>query len=57
MPFTFSLALSILALAAFASGNEERVLKVTATAYNSLPGQTQDNPALTAWALNLSDIE
>ena len=31
------------------SAKKERTLKVTATAYNSLPGQTQGNPTLTAW--------
>ena len=28
---------------------KERVLKVTATAYNSVPGQTHGNPKKTAW--------
>lgn len=51
--FSFSLALIILAITGFASGSEKRVLKVTATAYNSLPGQTQDNPAVTAWGEKL----
>lgn len=31
------------------SGNDEQVLKVVATAYNSLPGQTLNDPSLTAW--------
>ncbi len=31
------------------SGNDEQVLKVIATAYNSLPGQTANDPSLTAW--------
>ena len=31
------------------SGNDEQVLKVIATAYNSLPGQTENDPSLTAW--------
>ncbi len=30
-------------------GAGQHVLKVTATAYNSLPGQTQGNPSVTAW--------
>ena len=51
--FSFSLALIILAITGFASGSEKRVLKVTATAYNSLPGQTQDNHAVTAWGEKL----
>ena len=29
------------------------MLKVTETAYNSLPGQTQNDPSLTAWGKNL----
>ena len=55
MPYilNLSLAFSILVITGFASGSEERVLKVTATAYNSLPGQTQDNPTLTAWGEKL----
>jgi len=35
------------------SGVDERVLQVTATAYNSLPGQTQNDPSLTAWGKKL----
>ena len=35
--------------AGLAAGKDEQVLKVTATAYNSLPGQTQNDPSLTAW--------
>ena len=31
------------------SGKDELVLKVTATAYNSLPGQALNDPSLTAW--------
>ncbi len=31
------------------SSEGQRLLKVTATAYNSLPGQTQGNPTITAW--------
>ena len=30
-------------------GAGKNVLKVTATAYNSVPGQTQGNPTVTAW--------
>lgn len=30
-------------------GGEPRSLEVTATAYNSLPGQTSGEPTLTAW--------
>lgn len=39
----------ILFAAGLSSGKNERVLKVTATAYNSLPGQTANDPSLTAW--------
>lgn len=35
--------------AGLAAGKDEQVLKVTATAYNSLPGQTQNDPSLMAW--------
>lgn len=31
------------------SSEGQRLLKVTATAYNSLPGQTQGDPTITAW--------
>lgn len=31
------------------SSQEEKELEVTATAYNSLPGQTSGDPALAAW--------
>jgi len=31
------------------NGAKQRQLEVTATAYNSLRGQTQGNPAVTAW--------
>lgn len=46
-----SLLLSALLLLAAAScaAAGERTLEVTASAYNSLPGQTQGNPNLTAW--------
>jgi 3D (Asp-Asp-Asp) domain-containing protein len=39
------------ALAAVANADsvEERTLEVTATAYNSLPGQTDGDPTITAW--------
>lgn len=35
------------------AGKDAQVLKVTATAYNSLPGQTQNDPSLTAWGEKL----
>ena len=31
------------------SGESKHILKVTATAYNSLPDQTQGDPTITAW--------
>lgn len=37
----------------FVSSRDEQVLTVTATAYNSLPGQTQNDPSLTAWGKKL----
>ena len=39
--------------AGLSSAENERVLKVTATAYNSLPGQTANDPSLTAWGHKL----
>ena len=38
----------------FAAAEDERVLIVTATAYNSVPGQTQNDPTLTAWGKTLA---
>ncbi len=40
-------------LLACGAAQSEQVLKVTATAYNSLPGQTQGNPTITAWGNKL----
>jgi 3D (Asp-Asp-Asp) domain-containing protein len=48
-----SLAGLCLALACIANAGERR-LEVTATAYNSLPGQTGDDPTLTAWGDQLA---
>jgi len=54
-PALAALALLCSALPACASGEEacpgsfDRRLEVTATAYNSLPSQTANDPALTAW--------
>lgn len=42
-----------LLLPACDSGKKEHVLAVTATAYNSLPSQTQGDPTLTAWGIRL----
>lgn len=36
-------------LPALGCTRSNRTLEVTATAYNSLPGQTQGDPSLTAW--------
>ena len=47
------LTLLFLLLPACDSGEKEHVLAVTATAYNSLPGQTQGDPTLTAWGITL----
>jgi len=44
-----SLAILFLFLFACESGDSKHVLKVTATAYNSLPNQTQGNPTIAAW--------
>ena len=45
----FGLACIILVLPALGCTGSNRTLEVTATAYNSLPGQTQGDPNLTAW--------
>jgi len=47
------LAMIIIAIPCFSYSEETRSLKVTATAYNSLPGQTQGDPRLTAWGETL----
>jgi 3D (Asp-Asp-Asp) domain-containing protein len=36
------------------AGASERTLEVTATAYNSLPGQTEGDPTLAAWGDELA---
>jgi 3D (Asp-Asp-Asp) domain-containing protein len=41
-------------LPAYELSGKERVLKVTATAYNSVPRQTQGNPKKTAWGKKLA---
>ena len=41
-------------LPAHGLSGKERVLKVTATAYNSVPGQTRGNPKKTAWGRKLT---
>ena len=52
----FGLVLAIIMLnpPSFASGKGDRILKVTAAAYNSLPGQTQGDPTITAWGEKLT---
>ena len=42
-------AILFLLLYSCGSGESKHILKVTATAYNSLPDQTQGDPAITAW--------
>lgn len=49
----FVLAAVGITVVGFVSGKDERVLQVTATAHNSLPGQTQNDPSLTAWGKKL----
>lgn len=49
----FVLAILLLLLSAGGFGGSKNVLKVTATAYNSLPGQTQGDPRVTAWGEKL----
>jgi len=54
-PYTFIGGFALILLIVFivpldcGSSEGQRSLKVTATAYNSLPGQTQGNPTITAW--------
>jgi 3D (Asp-Asp-Asp) domain-containing protein len=43
------LMLSFLFIPASVSGGANRLLKVTATAYNSLPSQTDHTPNIAAW--------
>jgi len=43
------LAILVILLSACGSGESKHVLKVTATAYNSLPNQTQGDPTIAAW--------
>ena len=45
--------LALIVLAAAACGPQPVTLEVTATAYNSLPGQTQGDPRVTAWGHRL----
>jgi 3D (Asp-Asp-Asp) domain-containing protein len=40
-----------------AADSDTRELEVTATAYNSVPGQTQGNPRITAWGHRLEPGE
>jgi len=47
------LVISILINPAWGCAKDENTLKVTATAYNSLPAQTQGDPTLTAWGQKL----
>ena len=47
------LVVTILINPAWGCAKDEIALKVTATAYNSLPAQTQGDPTLTAWGQKL----
>jgi 3D (Asp-Asp-Asp) domain-containing protein len=47
------ISLSFLLPASSAIGGKNRCLQVTATAYNSLPGQTSGNPSIAAWGHRL----
>ncbi len=47
------LVLFILIIPTLGCAEKLHTLKVTATAYNSLPGQTQGDPNLTAWSEKL----
>ncbi len=47
------ISLSLLLPAGSAIGGKNRSLQVTATAYNSLPGQTSGNPNIAAWGHRL----
>ena len=51
--FKLSLVLIVLMAPALGCSNKKQTLTVTATAYNSLPGQTQGDPNLTAWGEKL----
>ncbi len=53
MPPWLLIIIGLLAVPPFASGNEQSVI-VTATAYNSVPGQTDDDPNVTAWGDQLA---
>ncbi len=45
----FAVGVAVVLRAAADDLESERTLEVTATAYNSLPGQTHGDPTLTAW--------
>ena len=47
--FKLGLVLIVLMAPALGCPGKKQTLRVTATAYNSLPGQTQGDPNLTAW--------
>ena len=47
------LVITLLINPAWSCVKDENTLKVTATAYNSLPAQTQGDPTLTAWGQKL----
>ena len=49
IPYNIILIFSILFIPTSVLSGEKRVLKVTATAYNSVKGQTDKTPNLAAW--------
>jgi 3D (Asp-Asp-Asp) domain-containing protein len=53
MPPWLLILIGFLAMPLLASGNEQSIV-VTATAYNSVPEQTNDQPEVTAWGDRLA---
>ena len=53
MPPWLLILIGFLAMPLLASGNEQSIV-VTATAYNSVPEQTDDQPEVTAWGDRLA---
>jgi 3D (Asp-Asp-Asp) domain-containing protein len=49
IPYTFAIILMLSFIPINVSGGAKLVLKVTATAYNSLPSQTDSTPNIAAW--------
>ena len=53
MPPRLLILIGLLVIPLLASGNEQSII-VTATAYNSVPEQTDDQPEVTAWGDRLA---